>query len=292
MDAEIDLAEHFARSRSRLHAAALRMLGAVDLADDAVQEAWLRASRAGAEGVTNVTGWLTTIVSRVCLEMLRARRRRREDDLELHDLDLGSSPGADDAALQLESVGLALLVVLDTLGPAERVAFVLHDLFDVPFDAIAPILDRTPVAAKKLASRARRRVHEAPSSAPADLARERRVIEAFLAAARLGDVEALVQVLAPDVVRRADVVALHGDAPAELHGARAVAQETATNSARARFASVLLVDGRLAIVVAPAGKRRVVIRVAVEGTQVTRLQVSSDQAVLRTLRLSLPAEVD
>ncbi len=285
MDAQIELAEHFARSRSRLHAAALRMLGAADLADDAVQEAWLRASRAGAEGIVSPTAWLTTIVGRVCLEMLRARRRRREDPGAVPDTSMALP--AEEVALHLESVGLALLVVLDTLGPAERVAFVLHDLFEVPFDEIGAMLNRTPAAAKKLASRARRRVHEAPRSAPPDLARERRVIEAFLAAARAGDIDALLQVLAPEVVRRADAGALHGDAPVELRGARAVAEETATNGARARFASVLLVDGRPAIVVAPAGKLRIVIRAAIEGEQITRLEVSSESAELRELRLSV-----
>lgn len=285
------LAEEFNRSRGRLRAVAYRMLGSADEADDAVQEAWLRASRADVSGVNNVAGWLTTIVGRICLDMLRARRRRPEDSTDLAGLALvapaAAGSGPEDEAVLADSVGLALLVVLDRLGPAERVAFVLHDLFGVPFDEIAPIVDRSAVAAKKLASRARRRVHGTADLPAADLPRHREVVEAFLAASRAGDLAALLDVLAPDVVRRADLVALRGEGRTEVRGAREVAEETLTNSGLAGFARIALVDGALGAVVAPGGRLVVVLRVTVDGDRVSAVDVTAEPAALARLRLAV-----
>ena len=216
------LAEEFDRSRNHLRAVAYRMLGSADETEDAVQEGWLRASGADADAVTNLKGWLTVIVGRIYLDMLRSRRHRREDFVEAAELDRMTADAADpqDEAELADSVGLALLVVLDTLSPAERVAFVLHDLFAVPFDEIAPIVERSAVAAKKLASRARRRVHGKAVVAERDLVRQRTVVEAFLAASRAGDIDGLLAVLAPDVVRRAEPVVLRVGLETELRGAR------------------------------------------------------------------------
>ncbi|AGP33899.1 sigma-70 family RNA polymerase sigma factor [Sorangium cellulosum] len=291
MISQAELAEQLDRARSHLRAVAFRMLGSVDEAEDAVQEVWLRASRADASAVANVTGWLTTILGRVCLDMLRARRRRGEELTEGGELDQlvdreGPSGPEDEAALA-DAVGLALLVVLDTLGPAERVAFVLHDLFAVPFDEIAAIVDRSPAAAKKLASRARHRVRGGAAAPAAELARQREVVEAFLAASRTGDLGALLAVLAPDVVRRADRAALRGGAEAEVRGARRVAEETATNAGRARFARPALVNGAVGVVVAPRGRLQLVLAVAVEGDRIAAIDAIGDPARLRQLRLAV-----
>src|SRR6187551_3197246 len=231
------LAERFEANRAHLRGVAFRMLGSLTEADDAVQEAWIRLSRTDTSEVENLRAWLTTVVGRVCLNMLRSRKTRREASLETHlpDPILSPEEGIDpeQEALLGDSVGLALLVVLDSLTPAERVAFVLHDVFAVPFDQIAPIVGRTPTAARQLASRARRRVQGAPAG-EADPARQRRVVDAFLAAARGGDFDALLATLDPDVVLRADPVAVEVAAaraaqgapslPPEAYGARAVAQ--------------------------------------------------------------------
>src|SRR6266542_1558382 len=206
------LAERFETHRSHLRGVACRMLGSLSEADDAVQEAWLRLRRADTSGIENLGGWLTRVVARMCLDMLRARTARREEPLGIQVPDpIANRQGESDPeqeALLAEEVGLALLVVLDRLAPAERVAFVLHDLFAVPFDQIAPIVERSPVTTKKLASRARHRVQGMPLVPNADLARHRHVVDAFLAATRSGDVEALLTLLAPDVVRRADGIVL------------------------------------------------------------------------------------
>lgn len=284
-----ELTEAFGRSRSQLRAVAFRMLGSVAEADDAVQEAWLRASRADASAVANVRGWLTTIVSRVCLEMLRTRRRRRE---ELGDESIASAVdddalGPDDEVVLAESVGLALLVVLDRLGPAERIAFVLHDLFAMPFAEIGEIVERSPATAKKLASRARYRVHGAATASAAELARQRAVVEAFLAAARAGDLDALLAVLAPDVVRRADRAALRGAGEIEVRGARRVAEETVTNAARARFARAAIVNGAVGVVVAPRGRLRIVLEIALDGDRIAAIHVIGEAARLRQLRLTM-----
>jgi RNA polymerase sigma factor (sigma-70 family) len=227
MDETQWLAERFEQHRPRLRAVAYRMLGSLAEADDAVQDAWLRLSHSKAEQIDNLGGWLTTVVARECLHLLRARRVRREDPLAAHLPDPVIAPEGDlepeQEALLADSVGLALLVVLDSLTPAERLAFVLHDMFELPFEEIAPLVGRTPTAARQLASRARRRVRGAEVPAPdPDLTRQRQVVDAFFAAARAGDFDALLQVLDPDVVLRADLGA--GRPPAVFRGVRAVAK--------------------------------------------------------------------
>jgi RNA polymerase sigma factor (sigma-70 family) len=225
------LAERFEEHRSRLRAVAYRMLGSLTEADDAVQDTWLRLSRTGADEVENLGGWLTTVVGRVCLNVLRSRNVRREESLAVHVPDPVISPDGElqpeEEALLADSVGLALLVVLDTLTPTERLAFVLHDMFELPFEEIAPMVGRTPAAARQLASRARRRVKGADLAAPdSDLARQRDVVDAFLAAARRGDFDALVAVLDPDVVVRIDAGASRPAASMVVHGAAAAARQT------------------------------------------------------------------
>ncbi|WP_030909464.1 sigma-70 family RNA polymerase sigma factor [Streptosporangium amethystogenes] len=291
MNDQAVLVEHFSRSRDHLRAVAYRMLGSVDEADDAVQEAWLRAHRVGADAVVNVTGWLTTIVGRVCLDMLRSRRRRNEEFTETTELELlsGRSEATDPEteAVLADSVGLALLVVLDRLGPAERIAFVLHDLFAVPFDEIAEIVERSPSTTKKLASRARHRVHGAASVPTADLGLQWKVVDAFLAASRAGDLDALLGVLAPDVIRRADLTALRGDGRTEVRGARAVAKETLTNSGLAHFARPALVNGVIGAVVAPRGQLTLVLEVVIDDGQITAINVVGDPARLRRFHLAV-----
>ncbi|MBE8522820.1 sigma-70 family RNA polymerase sigma factor [Amycolatopsis sp. H6(2020)] len=279
-----DLAAEFEAERGRLRGLAYRMLGSAAEADDAVQEAWLRLNRV--DPVDNLAAWLTTVVSRVCLDVLRSRKARREEPFEVFPEPVADADPAGEAALA-DSVGRALLVVLDALGPAERIAFVLHDLFAVPFDRIAPVLDRTPVAAKKLASRARQRVRGTSPLPPADLARHRRVVDAFLAAARGGDLAALLDVLAPDVVRRADAAALPVGAPLEARGARAVAEETQVFGKRARFAEAALVDGAVGVVVAPHGRLMLALAVTLEGERVAAYEVIADPARLAALHVTL-----
>ncbi|MFJ2884606.1 sigma-70 family RNA polymerase sigma factor [Streptomyces sp. NPDC087305] len=276
-----ELAERFEERRGRLRAVAYRMLGSPGEADDAVQEAWLRLDRTGGDGIDNLTAWLTTVVSRVCLDMLRSRASRREDPYgdELPEPAAGELP--EDEAVLADSVGLALLVVLDTLGPAERVAFVLHDLFAVPFDRVAAVLDRSLPAAKKLASRARHKVRGTPVVPGAELDRHREVVEAFLSAARGGDLGALLDVLAPDVVRHADPAVLPPGVAAELRGARAVAEGTVLLRDRTRFAAVALVDGDVGIVVAPGGRLLLALRVRVEGGRVAGYEVVAGRKELR-----------
>ncbi|QKV76259.1 sigma-70 family RNA polymerase sigma factor [Amycolatopsis sp. Hca4] len=278
-----DLAAEFEAERGRLRGVAYRLLGSAAEADDAVQEAWLRLNRV--ESVDNLAAWLTTVVSRVCLDVLRARKTRREEPFEVFPEPVAAADPAEEAALA-DSVGRALLVVLDALGPAERIAFVLHDLFAVPFDRIAPVLDRTPVAAKKLASRARQRVRGTSPVPPADLARHRRVVDAFLAAARGGDLAELLDVLAPDVVRRADAAALPVGAPLEVRGARAVAEGTQVFGKRARFAEAALVDGRVGVVVAPRGRLVLALAVTVEGERVAAYEVIAEPARLAALHVT------
>jgi RNA polymerase sigma-70 factor (ECF subfamily) len=302
------LAERFEAHRGRLRAVAYRMLGSASEADDAVQEAWLRLSRLGPDDVARIDsleGWLRTVVARLCLDMLRTRRSRREEPLTRP----ASAPGLgddgfEDEVVLVESVGRAMLVVLDQLGPAERVAFVLHDLFAVPFDQIAPIVERTPLATKKLASRARRRVRggEAAAAIPSvELGRQRRVVEAFLVAARAGDLEALLAVLAPDAVRRADRAVLSPGRPTVAQGAETVAREIQVLGRRARFAELALVDGRVGLVVAPHGHLTFVItfavtaasdRVAAGGDRVAAYDVVADPTRLRRLDLALPTALD
>jgi RNA polymerase sigma factor (sigma-70 family) len=276
MDERDWLARRFEDHRGRLRAVAYRMLGSASEADDAVQEAWLRLSRSDADAVENLGGWLTTVVARVCLNMLQARRSRREEpvggDLPDPVAHRGDDHDPEQQALAAEGVGLALLVVLDTLTPAERLAFVLHDLFAVPFEEIAPIVDRSPAAARQLASRARRRVQGAPPP-DADLARQRAVVDAFLAASRQGDFEALLALLDPDVVLRADPAAVRTGAAAEVRGAAAVA---GTFSGRAQTARPALVDGAPGAVWAPGGRPRVAFGFTVADGRILAIDLLAD----------------
>ncbi|AXK35677.1 RNA polymerase subunit sigma-70 [Streptomyces armeniacus] len=288
------LAERFEAHRGQLRAVAYRMLGSPTEADDAVQEAWLRLSRTGPGGIDDLESWLRTVVARLCLDMLRTRTSRREEPLDgpLTERTSGGGPGAEpeDEAVLVESVGRALLVVLDRLKPAERVAFVLHDLFAMPFEEIAPIVDRTPVAAKKLASRARQRVRggdAVPRAERAGPAEQRRVVDAFLAAARSGDLGALLAVLAPDVVRHADPAVLPAGRAAVARGADVVARETLVFGRRSRLAAPALVNGAVGVVVAPHGRLLLALAITVEGGRVAAYDVIADPERLRRLDLAV-----
>ncbi|MDH6126001.1 sigma-70 family RNA polymerase sigma factor [Kitasatospora sp. GP82] len=279
MDENESLAEGFEANRSHLRAVAYRILGSLNEADDAVQEAWLRLHRTDTSGVENLGGWLTTVVGRVCLDMLRSRTSRREEPLETqqpHAIDEGEGgTEPEHEALLADSVGLALLVVLDTLAPAERLAFVLHDLFAVPFDDIATILDRTPAATRQLASRARRRVQgrSPEAAAGADQIRRREVVDAFLTAARGGDFDALLAVLDPDVVLRADrVVPLLGTEH-ELRGRPSV---LSAFLGRAQDARTALLDGTVGAAWAPDGKLRGALRFTIADGKVVAIDVVAD----------------
>ncbi|HEY8490274.1 MAG TPA: sigma-70 family RNA polymerase sigma factor [Dehalococcoidia bacterium] len=286
MERQEVLAERFEANRSHLTAVAYRMLGSLGEAEDAVQEAWLRLSRADTGDVENLRGWLTTVVARVCLDMLRARRSRREEPLTEHAAELLRSREAEAdperEAVLADSLGLALLVVLETLTPAERVAFVLHDLFDLPFDEIAPIVGRSPVAARQLASRARRRVRGA--EVPAADRRQREIVDAFLAAARGGDLAALLAVLDPDVVLRADAAAVRWSVTSRAAGAPKLAPviRGATAVARAlsgtlRMAEPALVDGAPGLVwVSPGERPRAVLRMVIRRGKIVALDLMAD----------------
>ncbi|CRK57220.1 putative RNA polymerase sigma factor [Alloactinosynnema sp. L-07] len=281
-----ELAARFESHRTHLRGVAYRMLGSAPEAEDAVQEAWFRLSRTDVSAVDNLAAWLTTVVSRICLDLLRSRAARREDTVgEVPDrIAEAGDPQAE--AILVDSVGRALLVVLNTLSPAERVAFVLHDLFAVPFDRIAPIVGRTPVATKKLASRARQRVQGTPAVSEDRLTHQRQVVDAFLAAARAGDLDGLLAVLAPDVVRRADAAALPLGVATVVRGARAVAEETVVLRRNSRFAVPMLVDGAVGIVVAPHGRVLLALIVTVEDGRITKYDVVADPARLRGLDLA------
>jgi RNA polymerase sigma-70 factor (ECF subfamily) len=285
------LLERFEEHRTRLRAVAYRMLGSASEADDAVQDAWLRLSRADTSSVENLTGWLTTVVARVCLNMLRSREQRREEPLDVHLPDPIISPedGGDpeQEALLADSVGLALLVVLDTLTPAERLAFVLHDMFAVPFDEIGPMLERSPAAARQLASRARRRVKGAAPLPDADLTRQHQVVDAFLAASRGGDFDALVALLDPDVVLRADRAAVPTPAPIVIRGAHAVANGAFAASERARFTQPALVNGAVGLVMAPRGRLFLVLGFTITDGKITEIDVIADPDRLRQLDLAV-----
>ncbi|MGW4033843.1 sigma-70 family RNA polymerase sigma factor [Streptomyces sp. NPDC004838] len=291
MDERDGLAERFETHRSRLRAVAYRMLGSLTDADDAVQESWLRLSRVHADDIENLAAWLTTVVSRVCLDMLRSRASRQEDPVGqwMPDriADLGDGGDPEHETVLIDSVGRALLVVLDTLGPAERIAFVLHDMFAVPFGEIAPIVERSTAATKKLASRARQRVKGSAALPVADLARHRLVVDAFLAASRSGDLDALLAVLDPDVVRRADRAALPPGVATEARGARNVAEETMVLGRMARFAEPALVNGAVGVVVAPHGRLMRVLALTIEGGRITAYEVIADPARLLRLHLAV-----
>jgi RNA polymerase sigma-70 factor (ECF subfamily) len=284
--------EDFRQHRAHLRGVAYRMLGSLSDADDAVQEAWLHLTRAGGDDVQNLRAWLTTATARVCLDMLRARARRREDPLDPHVPDPVVQPDGDSSgddpeqqALLADSVGLALLVVLDTLTPAERLAFVLHDVFAVPFGQVADALDRTPDAAKQLASRARRRLQGAPLDAPANAARQREVADAFLAASRHGDFEGLLTVLDPDVVLRADTGDGPFGPPQVVRGALNVTAQARRYAGMARHARPVRVNGGPGFVIAPAGRPLAVIALAVTGSRIDEIDILADPERLARLDL-------
>lgn len=298
MDEHERLAERFEATRAHLRSVAYRMLGTRSEAEDAVQEAWLRLSRSDSRGVENLGGWLTTVVARVCLDMLRARRSRREEPEGAGAPEpraVGDGPsGPEHDTLLADSVGVALLVVLDSLAPAERLAFVLHDMFDLPFDEIAPIVGCSPAAARQLASRARRRVQGATVQPDADLNRQREVVDAFLTASRGGDLSALLAVLDPDVVLRADAVAVSESAARQGEGAPPLAPEVRgavavarAFSGRARAAQPALVNESLAIAWAPGGQPRAVIRLTLVRGKIAVVDVIADPDRLRELDVAI-----
>jgi RNA polymerase sigma-70 factor, ECF subfamily len=286
MDEHDWMAERFEEHRAHLRAVAYRMLGSRTEADDAVQESWIRLSRTGASGVENLGGWLTTVTARVCLDMLRSRRARREEPVgaEVPEPTVShpEAAGPEQEVLLADSVGLALLVVLETLAPAERVAFVLHDMFDLPFDQIGPIVGRSPAAARQLASRARRRVQGAAADPDADLTRQRDVVDAFLAASRGGDFGALVAMLDPEVVLRADAAAVRAGAPGEVHGAAEVA---GTFSGRARAVRPALVNGACGAVWLQRGQPRMVFGFTISGGKIAAIDMLADPERIRQLDL-------
>jgi RNA polymerase sigma-70 factor (ECF subfamily) len=291
MDERDYLAQRFEENRPHLRAVAYRMLGSAIEVDDAVQEAWLRLSRAEAAGIDNLGGWLTTVVSRVCLDMLRSRISRREEPLTPHVPEpvatgaSGSSPEHD--ALLADSIGLALLVVLDRLAPAERLAFVLHDMFALPFEEIAPIVGRSLTATRQLASRARRRVRGGTSARESDVAGQRRVVEAFVAAFREGDLAGLLAVLDPDVVVRADMGG--ASATPETRGAALYAKQAMAfaHMARAARPAIARVDGALGLVVAPRGRLLRALRLTIANGRITEIEIIANPARLRDLDLSI-----
>src|SRR5690349_24596703 len=293
MDDTDQLARRYEASRPRLRAMAYRMLGSLSDAEDAVQEGWMHASAAGAEGVANLEGWFTTIVARVCLDMLRSRKSRREDPLDPDEAVAGvaTAEGPESEALLADSVGLALLVVLDTLPPAERVAFVLHDTFGLPFGEIASITGRSPAAARQLASRGRRRIQgadpDADAAAGERLARQRRVTEAFIAAARGGNLEGLIAVLDPDVVLHSDAVASPSGVALTVRGAAAVAGGARAASARARYGSLALVNGAPGLIMAPGGRLLVALAFTFSGDKISQVDVVADPDRLAALDLAL-----
>lgn len=285
MDNDADLlAQRFEEHRRHLRGVAYRMLGSLTEAEDAVQEAWLRLSRSDHAAVDNLGGWLTTVVGRISLDMLRSRKSRPEDPTEDVGLPavLPAATDPEQEALLADDVGLAMLVVLDTLAPAERLAFVLHDMFAVPFEDIATIVGRSPAAARQLASRGRRRVQGAQTEP--DLPRQREVVDAFLAAARGGDFQALLALLDPDVVLRADAATVLAGAAPEVHGADAVAE---TFAGRARVAQTALIDGFVGAVWSAGGKPRVVFDFVVDNGRVVEIELLGDPSTLERLELSV-----
>jgi RNA polymerase sigma factor (sigma-70 family) len=285
------LAGRFEENRTRLRDISYRILGSRTDAEDAVQEGWLRVARASVDGVANLDGWFTTIVARICLDMLRSRKSRREELPGEPNEATAETSGPEQEAVLADSVGLAMLVVLDRLVPAERVAFVLHDLFGVPFDEIAGITGRSTDAARQLASRARRRVRgteEAEEASAADHARQRAVTEAFLAASRAGDITALLAVLDPEVVLRADAAAAPPGYPTTLHGAAAVARGARFSAGRSRNSFIMLVNGVPGIAYAPGGRLAIVLAFTYTADTIDGIDVIADPARLDALELSVP----
>jgi RNA polymerase sigma-70 factor (ECF subfamily) len=295
MDESDWLAERFEEHRPRLQGVAYRMLGSLSESDDAVQDAWLRLSRSDASEIENLGGWLTTVVARVCLNMLRSRNVRREEPLDAHLPDPVIGPDGqlqpEDEALLADSVGLALLVVLDTLTPAERLAFVLHDMFELPFDEIAPMVGRSPQAARQLASRARRRVQGADIPEPdPDLARQREVVDAFFSAARGGDFEALVSVLDQDIVLRADFGDRRPGVPNVIHGAEAVARQAMLAALPHARLHPALVNGAAGVVVTVKGRPFAVMGFTVAGGRIVEIDTIADPERVRRVAASVLAD--
>jgi len=283
MSASDWLTERFEETRPHLRGVAYRMLGSASEAEDAVQETWLRLHRADTSDVANLGGWLTTVTARVCLDMLRSRKSRREVPIEGTPPEPAEQAPAIDPAEETRlanSVGLALLVVLDALSPAERVAFVLHDLFDLSFEEIAPVVGRSEEAARQLASRARRRVRGAETPTAGELRSQRALVDAFLAAARTGDLQTLVSMLDPDVEFHADSAAMRGGRAREVRGAGPVAK---LYSGRAHGVGSALIDGAVGIVVAPLGRLMMVIQVTFSAGRISKLDVVADPAKLRDM---------
>jgi RNA polymerase sigma factor (sigma-70 family) len=298
MDQQSWLTERFEENRPRLRGVAYRMLGSLSEAEDAVQEAWLRLNRIDTATVENLGGWLTTVVSRVCLDLLRSRKSRREEPIgaQVIEPSVGRGEGTDPEgeAVLADSVGVALLVVLDTLTPAERLAFVLHDLFAMPFDEIGSIMRRSPDAAKQLASRARRRVRGSPAPADAGRARQREVVEAFLRAARAGDITGLLAVLDPDAVVRIDGAARMATGAAdaanvarEVRGASTWARQFIALSRGLRFVELALINGSVGLILAPGGKLSRALTFTFTNAKVTQVEVIGDPARLRELDIAV-----
>ncbi len=297
MTEEAWLAERFEAHRPHLRRVAYRMLGSAPEAEDAVQEAWLRLSRAAARDVENLGGWLTTVVARVCLDVLRSRKSRGEESLDTRESEGAGSHAEEDPereAVLAYAVGPALLVVLDTLGPAERIAFVLHDIFALPFDDIASILGRSPTAARQLASRARRRVQGGATVPDADLERQREVVSAFLAASREGNFHRLLEILDPDVVVRADQVAVDWAAAGRAAGAPPLSRTVRGSpavakifSGRAKAFRLAIVDGAVGAATAPGGQARGVFGFAIEGGKIVEIEILADPETVGRLEVNL-----
>ena len=291
MDEAEQIATLFEAHRRHLQAVAYRMLGSVSEADDAIQEAWLRLSRSDTEDIGNLKGWLTTVVARVCLDMLRSRKSRREEALEDHVIepiandDVRTDP--EQETLMADSVGVALLVLLDTLAPAERVAFVLHDVFDLPFDEIASIVGRTPAAARQLASRARRRVRREETTHDSDLKSQRVVVDAFLSALRAGDFAGLLAVLDPDVVVRLGAAAGAPGTPQEIRGAENWARGAVAFAQLAQFVQPALVNGAVGLVFAPRGRLARALSFTVVNGKIVEVEIIVDRQRLQQLDLAV-----
>jgi RNA polymerase sigma-70 factor, ECF subfamily len=287
-----DLAQRFDSDRRHLKSVAFHLLGSMADAEDAVQSAWLKASRADHDMIENLTGWFTMITAREALDQLRARKRREHrlaDPDRLERIAEATSAGADEDALLTESVSRALLVVLDRLSPAQRAAFVLHDVFAMPFDAIGDMLDRSPDAAKKLASRARSRIHAGGSAQPKRTAEHLKIVEAFLAASRGGDIGALLELLAPDVVRRVDRILVPDDVPIERRGAKEVAGETRRFALRARAGVVVLVNGVPGVAIAPAGRLEALVQIGIDDDgRIHTIDIVGNADRLHSAVLTLP----
>jgi RNA polymerase sigma-70 factor, ECF subfamily len=292
MRATEDLAQRFDTDRRHLRSVAFHLLGSVADAEDAVQSAWLKASRAEHGMVENLTGWFTTITAREAFDQLRARKRRAEQPLadldQLERVAGATFAGVDEDALLTDSVSRALLVVLDRLSPAQRVAFVLHDVFAMPFDTIGELLDRSPDAAKKLASRARGRLHAGGSAEPERTKEHLKIVEAFLAASRGGDIRTLLDLLAPNVVRTVDRVLVPGDVPTELRGAKEVAEETRRFALRAQTGAVVLINGVPGIAMAPAGRVEAMLQIGIDNGRIHTIDIVGDADRLASAVLALP----